>query len=82
MFNLFVSIHKMKRLRRIASHETILENGTRQTLSVIEIQEGKVVSCYPLTEELPQTEWMAGQIVLRRDDDGILRAYHNNRIII
>ena len=71
----------MKKLRKIASHETILENGTRQTLSVIELQEGKVVSCYPLTGELPQTEWMAGQIVLRRDDEGVLRAYHNNKII-
>jgi hypothetical protein len=36
---------------------------------------------YPLTEELPFAEWMPGQIVLRRDGEGLLRAYYNNVMI-
>ena len=71
----------MKKLRRIASHEIVLEDQRRLTLSVVEIQSGEVLTWYPLTQELPGTEWMPGQIVLRRDVNGVLRAYHNDRII-
>ena len=70
-----------KKTRRIASHELILENGLRQTLSVVEIQSGIVTNHYPLTQELPFTEWFPGQIVLKRDEEGLTRAYYNNVII-
>ena len=71
----------MKKPRRIASHEIELEDHSRQPLSVVEIQSGEVLSWYPLTQELPSTEWMPGQTVLRRDENGVLRAYHNNIMI-
>lgn len=71
----------MKKLRRIASHATILENGSRQTLLAIELMEGRVINWFPLIGEMAQTEWMPGEIVLRRDEEGFLRAYHNNIMI-
>ena len=67
--------------RRIASHEIVLENNSRRILSVVEIQSGVVVKCYALTQELPCTEWMPGEVVLRRDSEGCLRAYYNNVLI-
>ena len=68
-------------MRRIASHEIVLEDNSRQTLSVVEIQQGEVVRWFPLTQEIACTEWMPGQIVLRRDEKRLLRAYYNNMII-
>ena len=70
-----------KNFRRIASHEVVMPDGSRQTLSVVEIQSGVVTKCFPLTQELPFTEWMTGEIVLRRDEQGLTRAYYNNVII-
>ena len=72
----------MKTTRRIACHEIAsTEDNLSMKLAVIEIQSGEVTRCYPLKGELPHTEWMPGQIVLRRDNNGILRAYYNNVII-
>ena len=68
-------------MRRIASHEIVLEDNSRQTLSVVEIQSGEVMSWYPLTQEIACTEWMPGQVELRRDERNVLRAYHNNILI-
>ena len=70
-----------KNLRRIASHEVLMTDGSLQTLSVVEIQSGVVAKCVPLTQELPFTEWLPGRIVLRRDEEGLTRAYYNNEII-
>lgn len=47
----------------------------------MEIQEGEVCRWFPLTEELPHTEWLAGTIELKRDSNGLLHAYYNNVII-
>ena len=72
----------MKKIRRIASHQILLDNGSLLTqLSVVEIQSGVVTDIYPLTEELSQTEWMPGEIHLKRDAEGQLRAYYNKKII-
>ena len=72
----------MKRRRRIASHQILLDNGSLLTrLSVVEILSGVVTDIYPMTEELPQTEWMPGEIRLTRDAEGQLRAYYNGKII-
>ena len=68
-------------MRRIASHEIVLEDSSVLTLSVVEILSGEVVSWYPLTQETACTEWMPGKIVLLRDEDGYLRAYYNNVMI-
>ena len=59
----------------------MMPDGSCLKMSVVEIQSGVVTKCFPLTEELPFTRWMPGQIVLRRDEQGLTRAYYNNVII-
>mgnify|MGYP007032389486 CR=1 FL=1 len=71
----------MKRLRKIASNQIVLEDNTILTLSVVEIQEGVVKEWHSLKNELPNTEWLGGKVCLRRDELGLLRAYYNNKVI-
>lgn len=50
--------------------------------AVVEIDDkGVVVNYYEFTDELPMTEWLGGQITVSRDDEGMLRAVHNGRIL-
>ena len=73
----------MKKQRRIACHRIVLPPGMESpiwpTPSVLEIQSGVAVRWYPLTQELPQTEWFPGEVVLCPDDQGQLRAYYNGQ---
>ena len=40
-----------------------------------------VKTCYPFTHEIEHTEWMSGEIVLKRDTTGGLRAFYNEMMI-
>ena len=71
----------MKKSRRIASNEIVLEDGSRRTLSVVEIQSGRVVSVYPLTQELAHTEWLPGSVTIECDEQGLRRAYYKGNMI-
>lgn len=53
--------------RRIAVSRLHLPDGTVRCNQVIELENGKVVSFYALTEELPYTEWLGGDFVLSED---------------
>lgn len=53
--------------RRIAVSRLHLLDGTVRCNQVIELENGKVVSFYALTEELPYTEWLGGDFVLSED---------------
>ena len=70
------------RLRRIACHELILPNGQRLTHYVVEILNGCMVNQYPLLQELPNTEWFVGRVILKKSDDGHIQAYYNNKPIL
>ena len=70
-----------KNLRRIASYEIVLENGSRLTQSVVELWQGVAIRWYPLVEELSQTEWLSQSVSLRRDETGLLRAYIDNKVL-
>jgi len=70
-----------QKMKRFACHEIVLADGSRQTLSVVEILSGEVVRWYPLKEELPFTQWLPGSIELRHDHEGALHAYYNNVMI-
>jgi len=70
-----------KKCRRIASNLIRLEDNSTRTLSVVEIQQNEVAACYPLTQELPHTEWLPGCVTLRRDDKGQLVMEHNGKVI-
>ena len=49
--------------------------------AVVEIQEGRVVNYFEFREELPMTEWLGGEIRVERDEEGILRALWNGKVI-
>ncbi len=69
------------RLRRIASHQVLMPDGQLLRQAVVEMKDGVVVRCFPLVEELPQTEWLSGEVTIRKDTEGFLRAYYENKMI-
>lgn len=58
-----------------------MENGKISRFCVVELEDGLVTSCFPLTHEIEHTEWMSGDIILKRDIEGGLRAFHNDMMI-
>ena len=70
----------MASLRRVAAHEVhVGENTLRQ--AVVEIYDDCVVNYYEFRDELPMTEWLGGTIVLKTNDDGILQAFKDSRLL-
>ena len=70
----------MEELRRVAANEVIIGED-KLIQAVVEIEEGRVVNYYEFRDELPLTEWLGGKIEIKRDDEGILRAYQNNKVL-
>ena len=68
-------------MRRCGAHQVILPDGSILQQSVVEIQEGRVVNYFEFREELPMTEWLGGEIQVERDEEGILRALWNGKVI-
>ena len=67
--------------RRCGGHRVVVSGDLTLFQAVVEIEEGKVVNYYTFEDELPMTEWLGGLIEVRRDEEGILRAYHNGKMI-
>ena len=68
-------------MRRCGAHQVILPDGSILQQAVGEIQEGRVVNYFEFREELPMTEWLGGEIRVERDEEGILRALWNGKVI-
>ena len=68
-------------MRRCGAHEVIWPDGSILQQAVVEIQEGRVVNYFEFREELPMTEWLGGEIRVERDEEGILRALWNGKVI-
>lgn len=68
-------------MRRCGAHQVILPDGLILQQAVVEIQEGRVVNYFEFREELPMTEWLGGEIQVERDEEGILRALWNGKVI-
>lgn len=68
-------------MRRCGAHQVILPDGSILQQAVVEIQEGRVVNYFEFCEELPMTEWLGGEILVERDEEGILRALWNGKVI-
>ena len=68
-------------MRRCGAHQVILPDGSILQQAVVEIQEGRVVNSFEFREELPMTEWLGGEIRVERDEEGILRALWNGKVI-
>jgi len=69
-----------KQIRRVASNEITIEGKTLRQY-VVEIVDHRVVDYYSFQEELPFTEWLAGKIELRKDINGFLQAFLNNKLL-
>lgn len=57
----------------------VLPDGSSLEQAVVEIEDGRVVNYYEFRDELPMTEWLGGEIRVLHDEEGILRAYWNNK---
>lgn len=68
-------------MRRCGAHQVILPDSSILQQAVVEIQEGRVVNYFEFREELPMTEWLGGEIRVERDEEGILRALWNGKVI-
>lgn len=68
-------------MRRCGANQVILPDGSILQQAVVEIQEGRVVNYFEFREELPMTEWLGGEIQVERDEEGILRALWNGKVI-
>ena len=71
----------MAEMRRCGAHQVILPDGSILQQAVVEILEGRVVNYFEFREELPMTEWLGGEIRVERDEEGILRAQWNGKVI-
>lgn len=67
-------------MRRVGAHIVITETEKLRQ-AVVEIDEDRVVNYYEFRDELPMTEWLGGTINIVRDDDGILHALKDGRLI-
>lgn len=68
-------------MRRCGAHEIVLPAGNVLRQAVVEIEDGRVVNYYKFTDELPMTEWMGGRIKLECDEEGVLRAVWNGKLL-
>ena len=68
------------RSRQIASNELITPEGKRLSQHVLVLEEGYVVRMHPLEREEANTEWLQGQIILKREQNGI-RAYYKDILL-
>ena len=71
----------MAEMKRCGAHQVILPDGSILQQAVVEIQEGRVENYFEFREELPMTEWLGGEIRVERDEEGILRALWNGKVI-
>lgn len=71
----------MAEMRRCGAHQVILPDGSILQQAVVEILEGRVVNYFEFREELSMTEWLGGEIRVERDEEGILRALWNGKVI-
>lgn len=71
----------MAEMKRCGAHQVILPDGSILQQAVVEIQEARVVNYFEFREELPMTEWLGGEIRVERDEEGILRALWNGKVI-
>ena len=57
----------------------LLSDGNVLSQAVVEISDGRVVNYFEFQDELPMTEWLGGVIEVKRDEEGILRAFHQGK---
>lgn len=71
----------MSELRRCGAHLVTLPDGRQLSQAVVEIEADRVVNYYEFRDELPMTEWLGGEILVRRNEEGLLQASWNGRAL-
>lgn len=72
----------LRGIRQIACPELETPQGIIQTPHVVELSNGKVVRYYPLTRELPYTEWMRNRLRLCRNEQGEMTLWDDKEPVI
>ena len=62
-------------IKRFASHFIFLPGYGYLKQYVVGVEEGRVVSVFPLTEEIEGVEWFPGVIVLLNNEEDISKGY-------
>lgn len=62
--------------RRVAATRVYLNRHEFYTNHIVELSDHIVISHYPLTAELPHTEWLGGTIILEGN-----HAYHTSKVL-
>lgn len=62
-------------IKRFASHFIFLPGYGYLKQYVVGVEEGRVVSVFPLTEEIEGVEWFPGVIALLNDEEDISEGY-------
>ena len=60
-------------IKRFASHFIFLPGHGYLKQYVVGVEEGQVVSAFPLTEEIEGVEWFPGVIALLNNEEGIFQ---------
>lgn len=66
--------------RKIGVHKLII-GDTVLNQCVVVITEGRVVNYFQFHDELPMVEWFGGTMIIKRNEEGILEAYQDNKLI-
>lgn len=56
-------------MNRIAASTVITPDGVEHHNYVVELQNGKAVETYPLSTELPMTEWICGTVKIANNKE-------------
>ena len=62
-------------IKRFASHFIFLPGHGYLKQYVVGVEEGQVLSAFPLTEEIEGVEWFPGVIVLLNNEEDISKGY-------
>ncbi len=69
----------MEAVRRCGAHKIVVDGSIVLCQAVVEIMGDRVVNYYEFRGELPMTEWLGGVIEVKTDNDGVCRAFHEER---
>ncbi len=68
--------------RFLAANHVATEDGVVFSPGVVRINNKEVTHIEKLDGERPFTEWLGGEITVRRMSDGTLRAYKDEQLLI
>jgi len=67
-----------KNRHHYAAHQAIVGDLCIEP-AVVDVEDGKVTGYHLFTDEEPFTEWIGGTVHIKEDEQGILRAYLNDK---